>query len=84
MIESLLADGRTYLVGDQFSAADLTFATLAAAVVMPVGYGVRLPELSNLPSQMAANIQVFRETIAGKFVLNLYQEHERTVQQLAV
>jgi glutathione S-transferase len=83
MVESLLADGRTYLVGDQFSAADLTFATLAAAVVMPTGYGVKFPELNKLPSQMVANIQVFRETIAGKFVLSLYQEHERKVQQLA-
>jgi glutathione S-transferase len=83
MVESLLADGRTYLVGDQFSAADLTFATLAAAVVMPIGYGVKFPELNKLPSQMVANIQVFRETIAGKFVLSLYQEHKRKVQQLA-
>ena len=81
MVESLLADGRTYLVGDQFSAADLTFATLAAAVVMPTGYGVKFPELSKLPAQMVANIQVFRETIAGKFILRLYQEHKRTVQQ---
>lgn len=82
MVESLLVDGQTYLVGDQFSAADLTFATLAAAVVMPTGYGVKFPELSKLPPQMVANIQVFRKTIAGKFVLNLYQEHERKVQQL--
>jgi glutathione S-transferase len=83
MVESLLADGRTYLVGNRFSAADLTFATLAAAVVLPAGYGVKLPELSQLPSPMLADIQVFRETLAGKFVLNLYQEHERQVQQLA-
>jgi glutathione S-transferase len=83
MVESLLTDGRTYLVGDRFSAADLTFATLAAAVVMPIGYGVKFPGLNELPSQMVANIKVFRETIAGKFVLSLYQEHKRKVQQLA-
>lgn len=62
--------------GDRFSAADLTFATLAAALVMPTGYGVKFPALSELPSGMAANIQAFRETLAGKFVLRLYQEHE--------
>lgn len=78
MIDSLLADGRTYLVGDRFSAADLTFATLAAAAVLPVGYGAKLPELNKLPPQMAANIQAFRETSAGRFVLRLYQEHQRT------
>lgn len=83
MVESLLVDGRTYLVGNQFSAADLTFATLAAAVVMPTGYGVKFPELNKLPSQMVADIKVFRGTIAGKFVLNSYQEHESKVQQLA-
>jgi glutathione S-transferase len=74
-VERLLADGRTYLVGNQFSAADLTFATLAAAVVMPRGYGVTLPELNKLPTPMVIDIQAFRETLAGKFVLRLYEEH---------
>jgi glutathione S-transferase len=78
-VESLLVDGRTYLVGNRFSAADLTFATLAAAVVMPTGYGVTFPELNKLPAQMVIDIQAFRETLAGKFVLRLYEEHERIV-----
>ena len=82
-IESQLADGRAYLVGDSFSAADLTFATLAAAVVMPVGYGVTLPDLSKVPSQMATNIQAFRETLAGKFVLRLYEDREYQARDLA-
>jgi glutathione S-transferase len=75
-VESLLANGRAYLVSDRFSAADLTFVTLAAGTVMPVGYGVTFPDLNKLPLQMAANIQAFRETLAGKFVLRLYQEHK--------
>lgn len=74
-VEGLLSDGRNYLVGDQFSAADLTFATLAAAVVVPEGYGVKLPTLSQLPVQMATQIQLFQETSAGKFVLRLYREY---------
>lgn len=73
-IENQLGDERTYLVGDSFSAADLTFATLSAAVVMPTGYGVTLPDLSKVPSQMATDIQAFRETPAGKFGLRLYEE----------
>jgi glutathione S-transferase len=80
-VEKLLADGRTYLVGERFSAADLTFATLAAGVVLPNNYGVSTPALSKLPSPMAVNIQAFRETRAGLFVLNLYQEHEQIAQQ---
>jgi glutathione S-transferase len=78
-VDHLLADGRAYLVGDQFSAADLTFATLAAAVVLTKGYGVTMPDLDSLPAPMVANIQAFRETHAGKFVLRLYEEHGSSV-----
>lgn len=59
-----------------YSAADLRFATLAAATVMPVEYGVTLPDLSQVPAQIATNIQAFRETLAGKFVLRLYENQE--------
>jgi glutathione S-transferase len=76
-VENLLAGGRTYLIGDHFSAADLTFATLAAGVIMPAGYGVKCPDLSELPISMATNIQRFRETVAGKFVFRLYQERDQ-------
>ena len=37
----MLADGRPFLLGDRFTAADLTFAALAAPVVLPPRYGVR-------------------------------------------
>ncbi len=78
-VDHLLADGRAYLVGDRFSAADLTFATLAAAAVLPRGYGVTMPGLDSLPIPMVANIQACRETPAGKFVLRLYEEHGLSV-----
>src|SRR5205823_2772840 len=48
-----LADGRPYLCGDTFTAADLTFAALAAAVLMPPAYGVPLPQPHELPSAAA-------------------------------
>jgi glutathione S-transferase len=80
MVGDLLADGRSYLVGDRFSAADLAFATLAAAVVIPPGYGVKLPEVSQLPDRMANGIQQFQEMLAGKFVFRLYQEHEHKIK----
>lgn len=76
MVSNQLADGRSYLVGDRFSAADLAFATLAAAVVLTPGYGVKLPALEQLPDRMANGIRQFQETLAGKFVLRLYQEYE--------
>lgn len=76
-VDNLLADGRTYLVGDHFSAADLTFATLAAGVVMPPDYGVAFPDVRELPDSMMTNIQQFRETVGGKFVFRLYQERDQ-------
>jgi glutathione S-transferase len=72
-VNGLLADGRTYLVGDRFSAADLAFATLAAAIVSPPNYGIQLPELTQLPAPMASHIKQFQNTLAGQFVLQLYQ-----------
>jgi glutathione S-transferase len=76
-VDALLADGRQYLVGDRFSAADLAFATLAGAVVLVPGYHVKLSELSALPVMMATQIQEFQAMAAGKFVLRLYQEYDR-------
>ena len=74
-VGSLLADGRLYLVGDRFSAADLAFVTLAAAVVLPSGYGIKLPDLAQLPVPMAKSIRQLQSTIAGRFVLRLYEEY---------
>ena len=43
-VAELLSDGRRYLVGDRFSAADLAFAALCAPLVVPVEYGTPLPQ----------------------------------------
>lgn len=37
---ALLSDGRRFLAGDRFTAADLTFASLAAPVLLPPEHGV--------------------------------------------
>jgi glutathione S-transferase len=77
-VDLLLADGRAYLTGDRFSAADLTFAAFAAPILLPPEYGIKLPLLEQMPSAMMASISAFQQTTAGKFGLRLYQEH-RTV-----
>jgi glutathione S-transferase len=77
IVNSLLADGQNFLVGNQFSAADLAFATLAAPLVSPVGYGVKLPSLTDLPIEMSKKMQLLQASTAGKFVLRLYQEHQQ-------
>jgi glutathione S-transferase len=69
-----LADGRPFLCGESFSAADLTFAALAAAVLMPPEYGVPLPQPEVLPAPMAAKVNEFRSDPAGEFALRMFRE----------
>ena len=75
-VNELLADGRTYLVGNRFSAADLTFASLAAPAVSPPEHPMRRANLSELPSEMTSKIKQFQETPAGAYVLRLYRERQ--------
>ena len=69
-----LADGRRYLVGDRFTAADLAFAALAASVLVPERYGVPLPQPDELPEPFASEVALMREHPAGRFALRLYDE----------
>ena len=69
-----LADGRRYLVGDRFSAADLAFAALAGPVVVPLTYGTPLPQPDDLPEDMAAAVLRWRSHPAGQFALRLFRE----------
>ena len=72
-----LADGRAYLCGDGFTAADLTFAALSAAVVMPPGYGVELPPPAELPPAAAEVVHELRAHPAGVYALGLYRDERR-------
>jgi glutathione S-transferase len=72
-----LADGRPYLCGDRFSAADLTFAALAASVLMPPEYGVPLPQPDELPKRMAAVIRELRAHPAGAHALRMFRTERR-------
>lgn len=77
-VGNLLDDGgRTYLVGERFSAADLTFAALSTAAVRPPEYGdatLALSNLEHLPPRMAEEVCAFREMPAGAFALRLWRE----------
>jgi glutathione S-transferase len=73
-VDDRLADGRRYLVGDAFSIADLTFAALAAPLIAPPEYAVRLPTIDQLPSGMADVVREHRETRAGQHALAMFRE----------
>jgi glutathione S-transferase len=69
-----LSDGRPYLCGERFTAADLTFAALAASVLMPPEYGVPLPQPEELPSATAATVRELREHPAGAHALAMFRD----------
>jgi glutathione S-transferase len=76
-VAELLADGRPYLCGESFGAADLTFAALSAPLVVPPEYGVPLPQPDALPSGMAELVERAREHPAGRYALALFAAHRR-------
>ena len=76
-IAERLQDGRPYLFGDRFTAADLTFAALAAAVIAPPDYGTPLPQPGILPEPVKRDVLAFRAHPAGAFALRLFAEHRR-------
>jgi glutathione S-transferase len=76
-VAELLSGGREYLGGDQFGAADLTFAALSAAVVVPPVYGVPLPQPELLPPHTATLVKRARDHPAGRYALKLFAERRR-------
>lgn len=76
-VSKRLADGRRYLTGDRFGAADITFASLAAPAVCAPGYGVPLPRVEELPAGAAALIRQVQDTPAGAFCIRMYRDERR-------
>ena len=82
-VDELLQDGRRFLVGERFSAADLTFAALAAPMLLPAECRAVQPALDDLPAEMRGEILRLRETAAGKFGLRMFSEERGVILSLA-
>lgn len=78
-VAQTLADGRRYLLGDRFTAADLTFAALAAPALMVPQYGYPLSEPMLTPA-LVAWVEGMRMTAAGQFALRLYADERPPVR----
>jgi glutathione S-transferase len=73
-----LSDGRRFLVDDRFTAADLTFAALAAPVLLPERYGSPLPPPEAMPDAVSREVWRLRDHPAGAFAARLYREERVT------
>jgi len=76
-VAELLSDGRRFLAGDRFSAADLTFAALSAPLIVPVEYGTPQPQPEQMPDAMADRVRAWREHPAGRFATRMFAERRR-------
>lgn len=77
-VEERIKDGRPYLLGDSFTAADLSFASLAAPLLFPAGYVKFSLPLAEGPPALVPIVEAYRNTIAGRFAMSLY-DRERDV-----
>jgi glutathione S-transferase len=73
-----LADRRRYLVADELGVADITFAALAAPVLLPERHGGAQRPLDELPDAMRCECVRLRSTPAGTYALGLYERHRGT------
>lgn len=64
-VETMLRDGRPYLTGTTFTAADLTFAALASPLMISDARERVVP---------AEELQQLRDSVAGRFVARLLRE----------
>jgi glutathione S-transferase len=78
-IAGLLGDGRPYLCGERFGAADLTFAALCAPVLLPTDYGVVLPQPDVVAPATAELVTRAREHPAGRHALRMVAEQRHAL-----
>jgi glutathione S-transferase len=79
VVNQRLNSGQQYLVGDNLSSADITFAALASPVIRPEHHPVYNSQLSKVPTEMVAVVEELRATPAGELVMRMYREHRQSV-----
>jgi len=78
-VDSRLAGGQEYLVGDRLTLSDVAFAVAAAPVVLPDSYGGPIPAYDQMPAPVQSAVNEMRARPAGAFALRIYAEERRRV-----
>jgi glutathione S-transferase len=68
-------EGQPFLSGDRFGAADLTFASLSAPLVLPEGHPKTIGSADGIPPALRALVLELRATPAGAHAMRMYREH---------
>ncbi|MGH7439990.1 MAG: glutathione S-transferase C-terminal domain-containing protein, partial [Polyangiaceae bacterium] len=75
---ALLGDGRPFLTGDRFTAADIAFAAFLAPLTLPPEHPVTGASsgiaLDSLPAGFADEARHIQATPAGRFASRMYRE----------
>ena len=71
------SERRSWLFGDHFSAADLTFAALASPLLAPPEAGFTFPPATLLPTEVTALRERLLATRAGRHAIQCYADHRR-------
>jgi glutathione S-transferase len=77
--DAKLVRGGPYLLGSRLTAADLTFAALAAPLLVPAQYAWPLPAFEETPAAFRAIAERYRSRPAGAFALRFYAEQRGVV-----
>ena len=67
--------GRRYLVGDQFSRADLTLAALAAPLIRPASHPRTWPDDAAYPRGWLEAVQPWADSLTAERVREMYRLH---------
>ncbi len=74
-MDEQLSDGRPYLLGDKFSRADITAASLLSPITIPDKHPVY--EKENIPPLMLQDIEKWKDRPSINWVRKIYNQHRR-------
>lgn len=69
-----IADGRPYLCGDRITLGDFGLAAASAPLLLPQGYGAKMPALEQMPPVLRTEMEELRQRPTAGFVQRLYSE----------